>query len=54
MFPRSALHWGCKRGRLEAVRLLLGAGADAGVTNSAGQQPAELTTNRHILQLMGE
>ena len=24
---RSALHWGCKRGRLDAVRLLLDAGA---------------------------
>ena len=51
---RSALHWGCKRGRLEAVRLLLAAGADSTVTNNSGQQPAELTKNRQILQLMGE
>ncbi|XP_043237777.1 ankyrin repeat domain-containing protein 40-like [Amphibalanus amphitrite] len=49
----SALHWGCKRGRLEAVRLLLAAGADVSVTNSSGQQPAELTKNRPILQLLG-
>ena len=36
------------------MRLLLAAGADASLANSTGQLPAELTKNRHILQLMGE
>ncbi|XP_037081701.1 ankyrin repeat domain-containing protein 40-like [Pollicipes pollicipes] len=49
----SALHWGCKRGRLEAVRILLDGGADITANNNAGQVPAQLTSNSDILRLMG-
>ncbi|XP_069189640.1 ankyrin repeat domain-containing protein 40 [Procambarus clarkii] len=49
----TGLHWACKRGNIETVRLLLANGADPEIENNQSQTPAQLTNNPQILQLLG-
>lgn len=49
----TGLHWACKRGKVDMVRLLLGHSADPEVENNQGQRPAQLTSETNILCLLG-
>ncbi|KAK4288272.1 hypothetical protein Pmani_038691 [Petrolisthes manimaculis] len=49
----TGLHWACKRGKVDTVRLLLGHNADSEVENNLGQQPYQLTNDTNILSLLG-
>ncbi|XP_060521516.1 ankyrin repeat domain-containing protein 40-like [Cylas formicarius] len=49
----TALHWACKRGNEQIVRLLLNNGADRTVENVQGQTAGDVCTYRNINELLG-
>lgn len=52
MDPNIILHLAAETNNKEAVEILLGFGADATLTNAAGQTPEELTTDPGIKALL--
>lgn len=50
----SALHWACKRGHEDVVRVLLNNGADINLETNNAEKPASLCTHSNIAQLLGE
>ena len=47
------LHWAAKRGYSQIVSSLLEFGADPAITTNSGETPAQLTTDRTILSILG-
>lgn len=47
------MHWACKRGNEEIVRILLSYGADPNIQTNKSETPVDLCTNPSILELLG-
>ncbi|KAJ2530981.1 hypothetical protein EV175_007260, partial [Coemansia sp. RSA 1933] len=52
MNGQTALHWACVRGNVDAVDLLVRAGADATVKNNKGQTPLDVCKNDSVRTLL--
>lgn len=48
------MHWACKRGYEDVVRILMNSGADKKVQNFKGETPVDLCSNTLIFSLLGE
>lgn len=51
-FPRTALHWACKKGYLDVAALLLKNGADKNARSEIEETAASLCSNPQILYLL--
>ncbi|XP_054284279.1 ankyrin repeat domain-containing protein 40-like isoform X2 [Macrosteles quadrilineatus] len=52
-YTRTPLHWACKRGHVDIVRILLGNNADKTIVAEKGETPLSLATKPEVRQLLG-
>ncbi|XP_017782733.1 PREDICTED: ankyrin repeat domain-containing protein 40-like [Nicrophorus vespilloides] len=50
----TALHWACRRGNEDVVRVLLNSGADSKLENDKGEKPVNVCNHQNIASLLGE